>query len=181
MRVLADIPQFASTAREICDCLSVLASAICRCVMPTARPRLRVRPAIVSRDKRGHTPPQRRGSVEDPDRGRFRIDGGRRFSADPEDRPAPRRQSATRPRRADGESARPCREDREIVMNLPKTRLGRIALVGWLVVVVAFLFATDGQPLLTQLVELCVVLCLYLGLIGVAAKLTQSKGDGPSP
>jgi uncharacterized membrane protein YhdT len=149
--------------------------------LPLAPPRLRVRPAIVSRGKRAHTPPQRRGSVEDHERGRFRIDGGRRFSVNPEDRPATRRQPATRPRRAGGENARSCREEREIVMKLPKTRLGRIALVGWLVVVVAFLFVTDGQRPLTQFVELCVILPIYFVVIGVAAKLMRPKGDGPPP
>ncbi len=62
-------------------------------------------------------------------------------------------------------------------MTLPKTRLGRIALAGWVVLVVAFLFATDGQPLLTQLVELAVMLPVYFVLIGVAAKLMRSRGD----
>jgi hypothetical protein len=79
------------------------------------------------------------------------------------------------------DDARPRREERGIVMNLPKTRLGRVALAGWLVVVVAFLFATDGQPPLMQLVELCVLLPVYFGLIGVAAKLMTSKGDRLPP
>ncbi|MGD0641834.1 MAG: hypothetical protein ABSC22_13890 [Roseiarcus sp.] len=66
-------------------------------------------------------------------------------------------------------------------MSLPKTTLGRIGLLGLLVVVLAFEFLASGKPLLFHLVGLLVLVTVYLGLLGAAVKLTKAKSGERAP